>query len=363
MRFVFRTDASTQIGTGHVMRCLTLADELTRQGHQCRFICREHEGHLGDLIASKGYELTLLSGSRSDRQLPYDLLENAHAQWLGAPWQQDALQTLEVPFSLEEDWLVIDHYALDYRYERQLRPYARRIMVIDDLADRAHDCDLLLDQNLGRSEADYKDLVPDNCHLMIGPRYALLRPEFLEFRERSLLRRVEPELRRIIVSMGGTDMPNTTATILRALERSPLPSSLSLDVVMGSRAPWLAQIYEFSAKSRFNCDVNIDVHNMAERMTLADLSIGAAGSTSWERCALGLPTIAASQAQNQSSILDALSGAEAAVKLSIPITENELTSSLNRFFQHPGKLVSMSKKAAQVCDGMGITRISGWLNG
>ena len=200
MKIVFRTDASIQIGTGHVMRCLTLADELARHGHECRFVCREQQGHLGNLISSKGYGLALLPAPvRSKRYIESEVSEN-YASWLGVPWQEDAQESLQVIEALKADWLVVDHYALDAEWEKALAHAVGNIMVVDDLANRAHDCALLLDQNLGREQEDYDGLVTDKCERLIGPGYALLRPEFSALRDQSLARRITPELNRILIT-------------------------------------------------------------------------------------------------------------------------------------------------------------------
>lgn len=358
MDIAFRVDASLQIGTGHVMRCLTLADELSRHGHQCQFICREHEGHLGDLIASKGYELNLLPVSRSDGQLPYDL-KDTHADWLGVPWQLDADHTLQVLSSLklEADWLVIDHYALDYRYEKQVRPYVSRIMVIDDLADRAHDCDLLLDQNLGRNEADYQDLVPDYCFLLISPRYALLRPEFSEWRAYSLKRRTTPQLKRLLITMGGVDKDNATSLVLETLKGFQLPEDCRIDVVMGAKAPWLGKVREITTQMPWLTEVSVNVEDMAQRMADADLAIGAAGSTAWERCCLGLPAILVVLADNQMSGTKALEAIGAAVTIADPESIREGLPPALIKVSLPETLQRMSHAAAEVTDGKGASII------
>lgn len=362
MRVAFRADASIQIGTGHVMRCLTLADELSRQGHECRFVCREHGGHLGDLITSKGYGLTLLPGTSDNEPEENDRNSDDYARWLGVPWQDDARQTLDALTPWKPDWLVVDHYALDADWEHALANAVGSIMVIDDLANRPHVADILLDQNLGRSEVDYDQLVLANCARLIGPEYALLRPEFHRLRARSLERRYEPELQRILVSMGGTDTPNATAAVLASLESSSLPSQLRLDVVMGATAPWLNVIQNVAKTSRFNVTVSTNVQDMGERMCLADLSIGAAGSTSWERCTLGLPSIVVSQAQNQSGILQALSDAGAAIKLDFPIDQAELASLVGGFYKEKEMLARMARDASMLCDGRGVEKVTRWLN-
>lgn len=357
MRVAFRADASVQIGTGHVMRCLTLADELTRQGHECRFICRAHAGHLGDLIVSKGYGLTLLPASSHDEQLENTQNSDDYARWLGVSWQEDASQTLECITQWKPDWLVVDHYALDAEWEYALAHVVGRIMVIDDLANRAHECSLLLDQNLGRVASDYDGLLPEGCQRLIGPGYALLRPEFAKLREQSLNRRKQPELKRILISLGGVDRTNVTGQVLDALSESTLPVSTELDIIMGSSAPYLDEVRQQAAQLPFNATVSVNVQDMAERMMLADLSIGAVGSTSWERCCLGLPAILMVLAENQKSAAEALKKSGAVIiadSCKEVLTElKKLMSSVN----NENLLVSMIHRSSTLVQGDGCTRV------
>lgn len=355
MKLVFRADASVRIGTGHVMRCLTLATEFARLGHQCVFICRDHPGHLGDMIASKGFELHLLTNAECTEAPDAD---GSYAQWLGVPWQQDAKQTLDVLAALSANWLIVDHYALDVRWEREVAVAVGQIAVIDDLADRDHECALLLDQNLGRKAADYDHRVPDDCVRLIGPRYALLRPEFARLRERSIQRRQHPELNRILISLGGVDRTNVTSQVLQALAHTTLEGEIELDIVMGAAAPHLDDVREQAAKMPYKSTVSVNVDDMAERMCLADISIGAAGSTSWERCCLGLPAILVILAENQVSgtrALEAYGAAVAigctpeAIKLSLPASLAKLSE--------PETLQRMSSAAALVTAGDGVDRI------
>jgi UDP-2,4-diacetamido-2,4,6-trideoxy-beta-L-altropyranose hydrolase len=358
MRIAFRADASVQIGTGHVMRCLTLAGELTREGHQCLFICREHEGHLGDLIASKGYEVHLLPCARSTAQQPAVSTDNAHADWLGATWQEDAEQTLEILSPTKTDWLVVDHYALDARWERQVAKAVNRIMVIDDLADRHHECALLLDQNLGREETDYDELVPKDCVRLIGPEYALLRPEFDRLRERSLERRKKPELKRILISLGGVDQTNVTGEVLGTLAKTTLPADTELDIIMGASAPYLEEVRQQAEELPFKATVNVNVNDMAERMCLADLSIGAAGSTSWERCCLGSPTIIVVLAANQASGAKALEAAGAAITIDAPEAVRQALPSVLAKASMPKVLQLMNRAAAKITNGKGASLVA-----
>lgn len=354
MRVAFRADASVQIGTGHVMRCLTLADELTRQGHECRFVCREHEGHLGELITSKGYGLTLLP-SCSDNELDTkDSRSDNYALWLGVPWQEDARQTLDALTPWQPDWLVVDHYALDAEWERALANAVGSIMVIDDLANRCHECALLLDQNLGRVESDYDGLLPEDCQRLTGPGYALLRPEFANLREQSLKRRQQPELKRILISLGGVDRTNVTGQVLDALSESALPVTTELDIIMGAAAPYLDEVRQQVSRLPFKATVSVGVTDMAERMSLADLSIGAAGGTSWERCCLGLPAILVVLAENQVAGATALEASGAAVKIDDIDQICTTLPSVLMALSVPNRLARMSKAAAVITDGNGV---------
>lgn len=355
---VFRADASLQIGSGHVMRCLTLATALREQGVTCHFICREHPGNLIDQIRDRGFAMTALVTdglhlppvAQDEESLP------AHAAWLGVDWQSDAEATRDVLQSISPDWLVVDHYALDRAWEQALRSHCTRLMVIDDLADRPHDCDLLLDQNLGREVTDYVDLVPAACTVLTGTRYALLRPEFAALRKYSLQRRNPPQLRQLLVTMGGVDQSNATGQILDALRQCPLPQNCHITVVMGLHAPWLTEVQAQAADLPWPCEVKVNVSNMAQLMADSDLAIGAAGSTSWERCVLGLPSLMLVLAENQQDIASALEDVHAAVRIDLSASE-AMTKHLQLLMQRPDLLLRMSASAARISDGSGLQSV------
>lgn len=358
MNIAFRTDASVQIGTGHVMRCLTLADALREQGAECMFICRPHTGHLLDLIAQRGHKAVALPG------LPAEVTgasgDTTHAHWLGTDWTHDAADTRQALNAEIVDWLVVDHYALERRWEQALRPNCQRLMVIDDLADRPHDCDLLLDQNLGRTAEDYSDLTPDNATRLIGPQYALLRPEFAQLRSASLARRVQPEFKRLLITMGGVDKDNATGQVLDTLKACPLPEGLEITVVMGPHAPWLQHVQAQARQMPWSTQVLAGVSNMAQLMTVSDLAIGAAGSTSWERCCLGLPTIQLVLADNQREAATALStmGAVESIASMDAVTTklSDLLINLDTYF-----LKKLSECSAMICNGLGAPIITSFL--
>jgi UDP-2,4-diacetamido-2,4,6-trideoxy-beta-L-altropyranose hydrolase len=357
MHIAFRTDASLQIGTGHVMRCLTMADALRGLGAQSTFICRPHAGHLLDLIQQRGHTAAALAPA--DNTLPA-IADSRHAKWLGTDWARDAGQTQQALGDQVVDCLVVDHYSLNRRWEQALRPHTKRIMVIDDLADRSHDCDVLLDQNLGRHAKDYRGLLSHNTQTLIGPAYALLRPEFAQWREHSLRRRTRPQLKSLLITMGGVDQANATGQTLDALNRCALPSDLRITVVMGSTASWLAQVQSQAAAMSRPTQVLAGVSNMAQLMAESDLCIGAAGSTSWERCCLGLPAIQLVLAANQKGISSALELAGSALTVQLTKLRDVLPSLIEKL-THADVLSQMSENAAGVCDGLGANKIIQWL--
>lgn len=368
MIVAFRADASLNIGTGHVMRCLTLADALREQGVTCHFICREHTGHLIAHIKQRGFTVKVLPACDGN-----DLVaegdkssQPAHAAWLGSDWKTDAFQAGVYLDQVKPNWLVLDHYALDYRWEEELQGNYNynKLLVIDDLADRSHNCDLLLDQNLGRKASDYDGLVPKECVVLAGPQYALLRPEFATLREYSLKRRETPVLKQILITMGGVDLPNATSQVLEALKNSPLPKECRIVVVMGSHAPWLSQVRDVAANMPWPTEVRVDINDMAQVMADSDLAIGAAGSTSWERCCLGLPTLMVVLAMNQQAIADALVEIGAAISPG-RITDKEFSQKscemVARFITRPEFLEAMSKKAADMTDGRGTEELTRYM--
>jgi UDP-2,4-diacetamido-2,4,6-trideoxy-beta-L-altropyranose hydrolase len=353
MQIVFRTDASVQIGTGHVVRCLTLADGLRSEGADCVFICRGHTGHLVDLIRERGHQVMMLAASDS-LQSDANHAPLSHAAWLGTDWATDANESQRAIGSFTADWLVVDHYALDHRWEKAMRPFTHKIMVIDDLADRIHDCDLLLDQNLGRSVEDYRSLAPDHAIKLIGPRYALLRPEFAAMRTKSLARRQHPKLQHLLITLGGVDKDNLTGEVLQTLLLCNLPSDLRITVVMGPYAPWLQNVQEIAKNMPRPTKILVNVNDMGRLMADCDLVIGAAGGTAWERCSLGVPSLVIAAAENQRNGTEALNRSGAIIAL-------EKISSMQKFFTNEltyQKLKDMSEFASEISDGKGEKRIT-----
>ena len=317
------------------MRCLTLANELKQQNHEIVFICRKLKGNLISLIK---YPVLVLSNN--DKLQSDDLYLN----WLGATQEKDSEQVIRV-IPQNTDLLIVDSYALDEIWHKRLRPYTKKIMVIDDLADRRFDCDILLNQNLGIKRENYKENVPVNCELLLGCDYALLRPEFSNLREKALEKRKNTkEIKNILISFGGCDSENITYNILKEIG-----TEFDIVVVLGKSSPHNELIQNY-AKDK-NIKVIINASNMAELMLDADLAFGASGSTSWERCCMGLPTLLFVTADNQRKIADNLEQL-GAVKIIVNLEEN-LINFLNNF----SIWKAMSEKAQIICDGIGVKRI------
>lgn len=316
------------------------------------FVCRPGPGNLIGLIRSRGFAVAELPSAvagvkAGDRDL-------AHSHWLGVDWKTDARQTMMAIADASPSWLIVDHYALDIRWQQFLRPSCGYLMVVDDLADREHDCDLLLDQNVGRTVGDYRLLVPAPCQMLVGARFALLRPQFARERPHSLLRRRHAAPRRLLVTLGGVDKDNVTERVLHTLERCELPNDAEVTVVMGQHAPWLSSVRESAAQMRWKTRVLSNVDDMASLMSEADLAIGAAGGTSWERCALGVPTILMVLAENQREVAQKLTveGAAQAVELGADF-DSTLESLIESLIFDKLALAAMSERAAAICDGEG----------
>ena len=355
MRIVIRTDASLLIGTGHVMRSLTLAEKLSESAGLVQFVCRPNKGDLIDFIKLKGFDVLTLPENK-DNAHDFSREMSPHASWLGCDWKSD-LDHCTAAITGSVDWLIVDHYALDYRWETAMRNKCLKLMCIDDLADRRHDCDLLLDQSLGRNHTDYFGLVPDHAQLLFGPKYALLRPEFSQWRARSLANREAPQLCHLLITMGGIDADNMTGRVLEAIKFSENSTLCSITVVLGSQAPWKSQVQIQANEMPVPTRVLFNVNNMAELMTSCDLIIGAGGSTTWERCCLGVPTILLILAENQRNIAHRMAKSGAAFVIDELDSLSSIIPQVLNKCKEAEILKGLSHSSATICDGSGVERV------
>ena len=349
MNILFRVDASEAIGTGHLIRCLTLANQLKIQGMSTRFICRHLPSHLHSLLISSGHEVRMLKEKESG--FCDDL---AHSSWLSVSQETDAAQTISELSDLDWDWVIGDHYGLDIRWDGALRPLVKKILVIDDLADRSHDCDLLLDQNFYIDmNSRYAGKVPDSCALLLGPKYALLREEFRISRlsRNSFIDKVK----RVIVFFGGIDALNYTGKTIDVLAKLNA-GNFYVDVVIGLANPHRQSIEILCRQAKFNC--YIQTEKISELMVASDLAIGAGGVSIWERCCLGLPSIVIATANNQiKQISDA---AKVGFVYSPDINGNyeaEIASHIFSLIHNKSFREFISKQGYDAVDGAGTGRV------
>jgi UDP-2,4-diacetamido-2,4,6-trideoxy-beta-L-altropyranose hydrolase len=317
LRATFRADAGAEIGIGHVMRCLTLADAMHARGFEC----------------------TLATHEPGLAAVPPTRLESVAVRPAAAA-------------PPGTDVLVVDHYGLDGAYEHDSRGWARTVIAIDDLADRAHDCDLLLDTAIGRESSDYAGLVPAHCVFLLGPAYALLRPSFRAARERRLPRR-HSAAHRLLVSLGGTDPKGLTLTVLDGVAQANI--GLSVDVVLPAHAPGFASVKDKCAM--LGACLHATADDLSDLMAAADLCIGAGGTTAWERACLGLPALMVEMAANQRGNIEHLARAGAAVAIA-PVTVGGVARALVSIAGDADRLDSMSRAAAALCDGLGAERVA-----
>ena len=300
MLAVIRADASTSIGSGHVMRCLTLAHRLKKEKNaKVVFVMRVLPGNLIGVVEKQRFEVLKLLPANQKYSL------NGYGLWLTVPMEVDAQQNIEIlQHYLQEhdcdvaDRLIVDSYALDEQWELMLRPYCKEIMVIDDLANRRHDCDILLDQNFYlNKDVRYAGLVPEHCKMLLGPEHALLREEFYEAKKH--LRKRDGNIKNILVFYGGSDLTNETEKAIEALvQLHDEGYSFTADIITGVSNFRRKKIEKICSKYPF-FHYYCQVSNMAEFMNKADLMLGAGGSTTWERLYMELPALVTAVAENQ----------------------------------------------------------------
>jgi len=328
-RAAFRCDAGAALGGGHLMRCLTLAQALSARGWGIEFLCRDLPGAGLDRVTAAGFGLHRISDER--------------------PETVRACLEAGLP-----GWLIVDHYGLDAAFEGDACPPGWRVMAIDDLADRDHDCALLLDQTPGRAGGDYDGKLPGDCLRLIGPDYALLRPAF------AVGRPVLPEagpLRRVLVAMGAADPENATGAVLDALAGR---SDLRVTVVLGSGAPHLVSVAgQMEARGRAG-QLLVQHADMAGLMARQDLAIGAGGMTGLERAAMGLPALIVTLADNQllaASALHASGAARLIGDVRAPGWALAIAPALEALAP-PEPRIAMAQAGLALVDGRGASRVA-----
>ena len=354
MKIVFRVDASNRMGTGHLMRCLTLAHALRERGAQIHFVCRAHPGNLIELLQRKAMPVTVLLAPTAPKR---ERNAEDYAAHLGVTQTEDGEQTIEALHADAPDWLIVDNYGLDAEWEQILRPYVSKLMVIDDLANRPHDCDLLLDPNYtDAGDNRYQGLVPEKCRILLGPRFALLKPEYALYRQ--ALRPRNGEVRRVLVFFGGSDRRNMTGLALDALS-TPDFSHLEVDVVVGANNQ-----HRESLEQQINVRPLTKLYgprpHLADLMAQADISIGGGGSTTWERMCLGLPSLVMSLSENQRPGCQSLLRAGLIQHLGVVSSDRvaDLAAAIKDLIENHDRLLALSTQNQVLVDGLGAIRLA-----
>lgn len=351
-----RVDASFEIGSGHTIRCLTLAKELRRNyGALCHFIVRRQAGHLIEVIHESGFAVHELPVSRSSAY-GYHPMPPAHGSWLCGNWEIDAKDTKNILTQLNAEMLVVDHYALDARWETVVSESAQlRVCVIDDLADRPHNANILVDYTLNRKSSDYFSLVNNNCRLMTGLKYALLREEFSQSRQAPKLCDDAPLF--VFINMGGMDKENRLVDILKGISLLNNQFQVALLIVVGKNYPHLDVIESYLMEHNMTFELFQNVNNISSIMRRSDIAISAVGTTAWELFSQGVPSILCAIAENQQGHLNNI------VNLSLAGTlpswrADEIASTIKAFILDREMRIEMAHRSFSVVDGGGVERVA-----
>lgn len=350
MRVLIRSDASPTIGSGHMARLLPLARTLRQQGSHVAFACRLLPGHRLEALAAEGFETFALPG-RYPAEDPQQAIESL------LPWQADIDALAQALANYPGfDWIVVDHYGLDHHWQRAARRWAPRIAAVDDLATRRYDVDLLLNQNLSGTPEAYAALLPTDCQTLFGPRFAMLRDEFC-----CPAIEIKPQAKRVLVNFGGFDAAMQTHHAMLALADFP---ELDVDFVAGAANPAWAQMQALAA-SRPKWRLHSFVSDFYRLMTEADLFVGAGGGTSWERAALGLPTICIAVSNNQQANGEVMANSGAHVFLGPreQVSVEQLRLAIGFVAGNQGLRKSMAERSRQLVDGRGAQRVAAALAG
>ena len=337
---VFVANGGPSLGNGHIIRCLALAQELS------------HRGWSTTLAASPVTFSSVPQAGNFDRAINFSGNTNES-------------QRLAEAIGSKADLLVVDDYARDIKFEKSCRAWAREILVIDDLANRHHDADYIVDSGL-QSMKSYDSLIPHYCQRLLGPKWALLRPEFSVERQTLLGRRqLSAPVRRILIAIGGADGRNLTPSLISATITATSGLNVDLDVILGGHASCLTTVREMQLQASTHFDLHVDTDRVATLMSAADMAIGACGVGSWERCTMGLPAIGIVTAANQKPLATALheAGAIDLIGEWTEVTEARIEAAITSLLGSPHQRRSMSAAAAVLSDGGGIFRLSAVLDG
>jgi UDP-2,4-diacetamido-2,4,6-trideoxy-beta-L-altropyranose hydrolase len=327
-QIVFRLDANARIGTGHLMRCITIADELDQKKYHIHFICEKLTHSLQSYITDKGYIFYIEDNEKS---------------------------ILIILKKLNPDYLVIDHYKLDSKFEKKARPYSKQIIIIDDMANRFHKCDFLLDQSPLRTIDDYKPWVNPECQLLLGANYVLIKPEFRRLRKSCI-----NSWEKCLISFGGSDPDNITLKILKALDCELKIKNIKWTIIAGAANQNWNSLKHFTNQSQMEITLIKQTNHIAGLMSNHDFAFGAGGAMAWERACIGLPSVTIAIADNQKTSIEIIRHFDLGETLDVPeITSNKLMVTMNRL---KNKANNYLQRNHAMVDGLGVKRLIAKLN-
>lgn len=349
-KVVIRVDSSYEIGGGHVMRCLAIAEELRQKGVDVIFLCRDYPGSYASIIRKRLFRCMILDAKQSPKgEAPNHETYN---------WELDAEETISKLCLINECHLmIVDHYGLDARWEHRVAQYSRAVMVIDDLANRNHEANLLLDQTAGRKVWEYEGLVNPNCSIKCGVSYVLLRREFDQWRSTSLERK-RNGIENLMISFGGSDKHQFTLRAFQVLNQLISLRNASVTILLGPSFRGEDQVHSLISQSSMKCTVSKNSNNVAQMLSSCDLVIGAAGTSAWERCYLGVPSVMVAVAENQERSAGEISASGAAIILDGGIFfERDLAENLSNIYKSKNILHKLSQKSSSFVSQNGIEMI------
>ena len=356
MNICFRVDSSALIGTGHVMRCLALAIALRNRGSEVSFFCRVLPGNIINVIEGMSFKVFKLPDF-TNKLNRVEYKEKYH-QWMINEKRISVKETEKFLLRMQKeiDWFVIDHYALDKELESFIKPYVGNVMVIDDLANRKHDCDLLLDQNLYMNlETRYQNLVSENTYQMLGPKYVLLRDEFLNARKNVTIRKLP--IQNILVFFGGADATNETAKALEAIKMLDA-ECFKAKIILGTSNNNFETVQK-RCENNSNIKIFQSINNMSKMIGWADLCIGGGGTHTWERCCLGLPSLTVAIVEHQIEVARILDNMLISKYLGFykSITHKRIVSEIKELAKSQKQFSEMSSRSMALVDGKGCERV------
>ncbi len=353
MVIVFRVDSSTIMGSGHLMRCLTLSKLIRSSGNDdVYFICRDLGGNIASLVSDNDFNLIMLPAAERNSNLL------GYTAWFTVSQEQDSYETIDAIGSISSerqvDYVIVDSYAINEKWEKKLRPFTKKIFVIDDLANRKHECDFLLDQTYGiENSSKYDGLVPLSCVQFLGTPYSLLKPEYRKLRQEiDLLRQ---EIKNILVFFGGSDDTGETVKFLEALKQKQY-EQYHFIIIIGGGNPQKKKIKAYCDEMD-NVEFHCQVDNMEYYISISDIAFASAGVNTWERCVLGLPSVITVTADNQLEVAAKMREKNAAVILGgfDSVNSEDYSRSLSKIDEID--ISTMSKNAAGLMEKNGIDEL------